>query len=103
MSRSPTPLRREELIALLRGRAHDLRRFRVKSLELFGSLARDEGHAASDVDLLVEFDEGPTFDQFMDLKFFLEELLARRVDLVTRAALKPRMRPAVEREAIRVA
>lgn len=88
---------------MLRGRAPDLQRFRVKSLDLFGSLARDEGHPGSDVDLLVEFDGAATFDQFMDLKFFLEELLSRRVDLVTRAALKPRMRPIVEREAVRVA
>lgn len=98
-----TSLRRDELIALLRGRTQDLQRFRVRSLDLFGSLARDEGHPGSDVDLLVEFDGPATFDQFMDLKFFLEDLLSRRVDLVTRAALKPRMRPIIEREAVRVA
>ncbi len=103
MSKDAAPVRREELIALLRGRVQDLRRFGVRSLELFGSLARDEAHAGSDVDLLVEFDEGPTFDQFMDLKFFLEDLLSRRVDLVTRAALRPGMRPVIEREAVRVA
>ncbi|HTS53028.1 MAG TPA: nucleotidyltransferase family protein [Burkholderiales bacterium] len=103
MSKDAAPVRREELIALLRGCSQDLQRFRVRSLELFGSLARGEAHAASDVDLLVEFDDGPTFDQFMDLKFFLEDLLSRRVDLVTRAALKPRMRPIIEREAVRVA
>jgi predicted nucleotidyltransferase len=97
------PVHRDELIALLRDRAQDLRRLRVRSLDLFGSLARDEAHAGSDVDLLVEFDDGPTFDQFMDLKFFLEDLLSRRVDLVTRAALRPGMRPAIEREAVRVA
>ena len=102
MSQDTASLNREKLIALLRGRAQDLQRFRVRSLDLFGSLARDEGHPGSDVDLLVEFDGAATFDQFMDLKFFLEDLLARRVDLVTRAALKPRMRPIVEREAVRV-
>lgn len=101
--KNAAPARREALTALLRGHAQDLRRFRVRSLDLFGSLARDDAHAASDVDLLVEFEEGPTFDQFMDLKFFLEDLLSRRVDLVTRAALKPRMRAVVEREAVRVA
>jgi predicted nucleotidyltransferase len=94
---------RDELIALLRSRAEDLRRLGVASLELFGSLARDEAGATSDVDLLVEFDSGASFDRFMDLKFFLEGLLSRRVDLVTRAALRPRMRPVIEREAIRVA
>ena len=103
MSQDTASLRRDELIALLRGRTQDLKRFRVRSLDLFGSLARDEGHPGSDVDLLVEFDGAATFDQFMDLKFFLEDLLSRRVDLVTRAALKPRMRPIIEREAVRVA
>jgi hypothetical protein len=97
------PVDREELIELLRSRIQDLRRFGVRSLELFGSVARGEAHAGSDVDLLVEFDDRPTFDRFMDLKFFLEELLSRRVDLVTRAALRPRMRPLIEREAVRVA
>jgi predicted nucleotidyltransferase len=52
---------------------------------------------------LVEFDGAPTFDLFMDLKFFLEDPLSRRVDLVTRAALRPKMRPIIEREAVRVA
>lgn len=103
MSKDATPIRREELIALLRSRAQDLQRFRVRSLELFGSLARDEAHAGSDVDLLVEFEEGPTFDLFMDLKFSREDLLSRQVDLVTRAALRPAMRPAIEREAVPVA
>lgn len=103
MPKNGPPVRRDEVVALLRGRAQDLRRFRVRSLDLFGSLARDEAQTTSDVDLLVEFDDSPTFDQFMDLKFFLEDLLSRRVDLVTRAALKPRMRPAIEREAVRVA
>ena len=103
MSHPALPVSRDELIALLRSRTPDLRRFGVRSLALFGSLARNEAHAASDVDLLVEFDAGPTFDRFMDLKLFLEDLLSRRVDLVTRAALRPRMRPLIEREAVRVA
>lgn len=53
--------------------------------------------------MLVEFDGPPTFDRYMDLKFHLEDLLGRRVDVVTPAALKPRMRPVVQREAVRVA
>jgi predicted nucleotidyltransferase len=94
---------REELVALLRSRAQDLRRLGVASLDLFGSLARGEANPASDVDLLVEFEGGASFDRYMDLKFFLEGLLSRRIDLVTRAALRPGMRPVIEREAIRVA
>lgn len=81
----------------------ELDRFGVKSLAVFGSVARGEAGPASDVDILVEFNDTPGFDQYMDLKFFLEDLLKRSVDLVTSAALKPRMRPIVEREAVRVA
>jgi len=93
----------QTLTELLRAHAVDLQRHGVKSLEVFGSLARGEAQPDSDVDLLVEFEGTATFDRFMDLKFFLEDLLQRRVDLVTRAALNPRIRPAIEREAIRVA
>jgi len=79
-----------------------IKRFGVKSLAVFGSAARGEAHPDSDIDILVEFDGPPTFDAYMDLKFFLEELLGRRVDLVTPKALKPRLRPYVEKEAIHV-
>jgi hypothetical protein len=57
----------------------------------------------SDVDVLVEFDGPATFDHYMDLKFFLENLFGTRVDLVTREAVKPRMRPSIEKELIHVA
>jgi hypothetical protein len=70
---------------------------------LFGSTARDEAGQESDLDLLVDFEVGPTFDSFMGLKFYLEDRLGKRVDLVTPNALKPRMRPIVEREAVDVA
>jgi predicted nucleotidyltransferase len=52
--------------------------------------------------LLVDFAVGPTFDSFMGLKFFLEDHLGHSVDIVTPDALKPRMRPVVEREAVDV-
>ena len=78
-------------------------RFGVSDLRVFGSVARGEPRADSDVDVLVSFDGRPTFDRFMDLKIFLEELLDGRVDLVTRAAIRPEMRMKIEREAIRVA
>lgn len=74
----------------------------MASLALFGSVARNEAGPDSDVDLLVTFAAPPTFDRFMDLKFYLEDLLGRRADLVTAAALKPRLKAIVEREAIRV-
>lgn len=79
------------------------RRFGTKRLALFGSAARDELRDDSDVDILVEFSGPATFDGYMDLKFFLEELLGRSVDLVTKDAVKPRMRLIIERDLIDVA
>jgi predicted nucleotidyltransferase len=77
--------------------------FGVARLAVFGSVARGEAEAESDVDLLVEFAGTPSFDGFMDLKYFLEELLARKVDLVTSKSLRPRLRPTIERELVDVA
>lgn len=97
-------MRREEAISTLRGYLPALRRdFGIRRISLFGSTARDEAREDSDLDILVEFEVGPTFDSFFGLKFFLEDNLGRKVDLVTPDALKPRMRPVVEREAVDVA
>lgn len=96
-------MRRDEALARLRAHQADLRRFHVRSLALFGSVARDEAGPESDLDLLLEFDGPATFDLYMGLKLFLEDVLGCRVDLVMNKALKPRMRPHVEREAVRVA
>lgn len=78
-------------------------RFSVKTLSLFGSAARGELADGSDVDILVVFDQKATFDLFMDLKFYLEELLGTGVDLVTDKALRPQVRQAIEGEIIDVA
>lgn len=78
-------------------------RFAVKRLSLFGSLARDDARENSDVDLVVEFEGKATFDGFMNLKFYIEDLLGTRVDLVTEKALRPAIRREVEREAVHVA
>ena len=96
-------MNRDEILEILRAHRDELRkRFGVKSLAVFGSVARGEARPDSDVDILVEFEGRATFDRYMGLKFFLEDLLGRRVDLVTRKALKPRLRPYVEQEAIYV-
>jgi len=79
------------------------RRFSVAKLSIFGSFARGEGTAQSDLDVLVAFDRKATFDLFMDLKFYLEELLGIKVDLVTDKALRPQVRRAIEGEIIDVA
>ena len=77
--------------------------FGVAALYVFGSVARGDATAGSDVDLLVDFDGRPTFAKFMDLKALLEDALGARVDLVTRPALREQLRPQVEAEARRVA
>ncbi|MEW4569422.1 nucleotidyltransferase family protein [Tautonia sp. JC769] len=78
------------------------RRFGVKDLALFGSMARNEATEQSDLDLLVTFDGRPDFDRFMDLKFHLEDLFGRPIDLVTPNALRNELRGRIEHEAIHV-
>jgi hypothetical protein len=96
-------MRRDQAIAALRAHLPEIRReFGVRRIALFGSTARDEAEEHSDLDILVDFEKDPTFLSFMGLKAFLEDHLGRKVDLVTPDALKPRMRPIVEREAVDV-
>ena len=96
-------MNRSDIIACLQSHQHDFKRLGVASLSLFGSLARDEARDGSDIDVLVRFEGQPTFDRYMDLKALLETVTAHRVDLVTEAAIKPELRPQIEREAVRVA
>lgn len=99
----PAALSRDEVIRLLKTNAAEARRLGVRELSLFGSLARNEARPDSDVDLLVEFDGPVTSQKFFDTKFFLEDLLGRRIDLVTSAALHPGIRKEIAPELIRVA
>jgi len=96
-------MRRDEVLRLIREHRAAIDRFGVKSIALFGSVVRDEASPNSDVDVLVEFDGPTTFDRYMGLKLYLEDIFGVRVDLVTPRSLKPRVRPYVEREAVRVA
>lgn len=77
-------------------------RFGVKSLRLFGSHARATAREDSDVDVLVSFDGPATSRRYFGTQFYLEDLLGRPVDLVTEDALRERLRPHVERDAIPV-
>jgi uncharacterized protein len=76
---------------------------RVRSLHVFGSIARRSAGPSSDVDMLVEFDGPRTFEGFMRTKQLLEEVLGRDVDLATVQALRVEMRDKILREAVRVA
>ena len=84
-------LTREQVLAKLSAHRENIRSFGVRSLGLFGSVARAENTSASDLDMLVEFDH-TSFDAYMDLKEYLENLFGCPVDLVLASALKPRLR-----------
>jgi predicted nucleotidyltransferase len=95
---------RDNAFSQLRALLPEVRtRFRVRELAVFGSVARGQATDSSDLDLLVDFEGPATFDAFMGLKLFLEDSLAVRIDLVTRSALKPRLRARIETESRRVA
>lgn len=91
--------RKSDLFALLAKRQTQLRQFGVKRWGVFGSFAHDQARSGSDVDILVEFEEGKkSFDNFMQLAFFLEQQLGRRVELVTPESLSPHIGPHILRE-----
>jgi predicted nucleotidyltransferase len=94
---------RAEIVRLIRSHESDVRAHGVASLNLFGSVARDEAGPNSDVDLLVTFAAPVTSDSYFGLKFFLEDLLHRPIDLVTDAALREPIRRAIGPELLRVA
>ena len=88
------------LIHKLSAMREELReRYSVNSIGIFGSFARGDAEQNSDVDVLVELAE-PTFDHYIDLKFELERIFQRSVDLVMAETLKPRLKPFVEKEVI---
>lgn len=96
-------MKRDGVLRMLAANREKLDRFSVKSIALFGSMARDEALPGSDIDLLVEFSEPVGLFDFIRLKNHLEELLQTPVDLVTPDALKDRIREKILREAIRAA
>jgi predicted nucleotidyltransferase len=97
-------MKRDQVIRTLRAHRPALaEQFGVKSLALFGSVARNEATAESDVDLLVEFDRPTGYFGLVRLQLFLQDLLGCEVDLGTPGSLRPAMRARVEKEAILVA
>ena len=90
---------KEEVFAVLADNAGLLKTFGVKRCGIFGSFVRGEQNEESDVDILVEFEEGQkSFDNFMRLAFFLEEALGRKVDLLTPESLSRHIGPRILRE-----
>ena len=94
---------RDAILKTIADHRTELARLGVKSLSVFGSVARDEPGPSSDVDVLVEFERPVGYFAYMDLKDYLEDLLQRRVDLVTPGALKRQLRDRILSEAVRAA
>ena len=91
--------RKRDLFALLANHQEQLKQFGVKRWGVFGSFARGQQSNRSDVDILVELEEGKkSFDNFMHLAFFLEQQIGRRVELVTPESLSPHIGPHILRE-----
>jgi len=103
--RRATPLRRDEALALLREHAAEIeRRTHVRPVALFGSVARDEATVDSDVDVLVEYDPFQVgWTEIVRAQDYLEVLFDARVDMVRWDTLKPRVRPYIEPDLLRVA
>ena len=92
---------KDEVIRLLRENMDSIKCFGVKRIGIFGSVARHEATDKSDIDIVVEFEEDKkNFHNFIHLAFFLEDLLGRKVDLLTPESISPYIRPYIEEEII---
>ena len=77
--------------------------YKVKEIGVFGSFAKSEHHHRSDIDILVKFEEGQTrFDNYIDLKFYLEKRFRRKVDLVLKDSIRKELKQIILRETVYV-
>ncbi len=97
-------MNRAEAIAKLQARAPAIKARGATALYLFGSTARDEAEAGSDLDLFIDFDPMGKFNAFdlVGIKLFLEDELSTPVDVTTRDGLHPRLREKIEQAAVHV-
>ena len=87
---------KETIISALRDVKDEIRRnYRVRELGLFGSVVRNEHDEESDIDIMAEFDEDADLLDLMGLSIFLEERLQRKVDVVSKRALRSEIQDAV--------
>ena len=93
----------DEILRVLRSeQARLAHEYAVKSLAVFGSVARNEDAEGSDLDVLVEFDQAPGFFKFLGLEKDLSRITGRTVDLVERRSMKPAIGAVVDKEAVLV-
>ena len=87
-------LKLDEILKKIEESKDKIKKFGVRRIGLFGSYIRGEQRKESDIDVLVEFEKGKkTFDNYMELKFFLEDLFNCKVDLVILESIKPDLKP----------
>ena len=90
---------KREIFLIIDKNQSKIKSFGVKKLGLFGSFCRQEQNVGSDIDFLVDFEQDKkTFDNFIKLSFFLEELMNRKIELVTSESLSPYFRPNILNE-----
>ncbi|MEQ9354754.1 nucleotidyltransferase family protein [Coleofasciculus chthonoplastes] len=94
-------MKRDKVLAILAAHREQLQDMGVKSLDLFGSVARDEADSNSDVDFLVEFNRPGGLFQLLQVQYYLEDILGCTVDLGTQEALKEHLREPVLKDSIR--
>jgi len=94
----------QEIKQILTERMPEIKeKYGVKNLYIFGSYVRGEQKIESDIDILVEFEKGKkSFDNYMNLKFYLEDLFGKKVDLVIKEAVKPKLKKYIYEEAVSV-
>ena len=92
---------KQEILTFLKQQLPYLKQnFKVKSIGIFGSYAREEQTEKSDIDMLVEFEAPVGFFKFIELEDYLTEKLGAKVDLVTPDALKTLIKPQIMEEAV---
>jgi hypothetical protein len=94
-------MKRDEVLAIIAAHREQLQKMGVKSLDLFGSVARDEARPDSDVDFLVEFNRAVGLFEFIEVRLYLQDILGCSVDMGTEDALREHLREPVLKDVIR--
>ncbi len=96
-------MNRDTVLEVLRNNKHEIEKLGAYKIALFGSYARKENTVKSDIDLMIEVQtEKKTFDNFMNICFFLEELFGKKVDLLTRESVSSDFYNMIKKEIIYV-